>query len=108
MLNFFYYKIYSESSMFITKRRFILKTCGTTTPLECIKRFLHFVNEFTGFDEVEDVFYSRKNFERPELQKDTYRNFKLEIQTLDIIFKGSMYKFYLKTNTVQVPIQITI
>jgi len=48
------------------------------------------VREFTGFDEVEDVFYSRKNFERPELQKDTYRNFKLEIESLDIIFKGSM------------------
>ncbi|VVC30974.1 S-adenosylmethionine decarboxylase,S-adenosylmethionine decarboxylase, core,S- [Cinara cedri] len=81
--------VLSESSMFVTKRRFILKTCGTTTPIECIKLFLLYVNEFTGFDEVEDVFYSRKNFERPELQKDTYRNFKLEIQTLDIIFKGT-------------------
>lgn len=82
--------IYSESSMFVTKRRFILKTCGTTTPIECIKLLLIIVHEFTGFDEVEDVFYSRKNFERPELQKDTYRSFELEMQTLDIIFKGSM------------------
>lgn len=81
----------SESSMFVSKRRFILKTCGTTTPIECIKPLLLLVHEFTGFDEVEDVFYSRKNFERPELQKDIYRNFKIEIQTLDIIFKGSMY-----------------
>lgn len=84
------YDICSESSMFVTKSRFILKTCGTTTPIECIKPLLLYVHEFTGFDEVEDVFYSRKNFERPELQKDTYRSFKLEIQTLDIIFKGSM------------------
>lgn len=76
--------------MFVTKRRFILKTCGTTTPIECIKDLLLNVREFTGFDEVEDVFYSRKNFERPELQKDTYRNFKLEIESLDIMFKGSM------------------
>lgn len=81
---------YSESSMFVTKRRIILKTCGTTTPIECIKPLLLNVHEFTGFDKVEDVFYSRKNFERPELQKDTYRNFKLEIESLDIMFKGSM------------------
>ncbi|XP_027842804.2 S-adenosylmethionine decarboxylase proenzyme 2 [Aphis gossypii] len=81
--------VLSESSMFVTKRRFILKTCGTTTPIECIKPLLLNVHEFTGFDEVEDVFYSRKNFERPELQKDTYRNFKLEIESLNIIFKGT-------------------
>lgn len=81
--------IYSESSMFVTKDRFILKTCGTTTPIECIKPLLLNVHKFTGFDEVGDVFYSRKNFERPELQKDTYRSFQLEIQSLDILFKGS-------------------
>ncbi|XP_025425868.1 S-adenosylmethionine decarboxylase proenzyme isoform X2 [Sipha flava] len=75
--------------MFVAKRRFILKTCGTTTPIEYIKPLLIYVYEFTGFDEVEDVFYSRKNFEHPELQKDTYRSFQLEIQTLDIIFKGT-------------------
>lgn len=81
--------ILSESSMFITKDRFILKTCGTTTPIECIKSLLLNVHKFTGFNKVQDVFYSRKNFKRPELQKDTYRSFQLEIQSLDIIFKGT-------------------
>lgn len=88
---------YSESSMFISKQKFILKTCGTTTPIECIKLLLLNVYKFTGFDEVEDVFYSRKNFERPELQKDTYRSFQLEIQSLDIIFKRSEYIIYFNT-----------
>jgi len=94
--------------MFVTKRRFILKTCGTTTPIECIKPLLLYVHEFTGFDEVEDVFYSRKNFERPELQKDTYRSFKIEIQTLDIIFKGSMYQYYIKKNNITQLIKLFI
>jgi len=77
--------------MFVTKQRFILKTCGTTTLIECIKPLLLNVYEFSGFDKVEDVFYSHKNFERPELQKDTYHNFELEAKTLDIMFEGSMY-----------------
>jgi len=92
----------SESSMFVTKRRFILKTCGTTTPIECIKPLLLNVHEYTGFDEVEDVFYSRKNFERPELQNDTHRNFKLETESLNIIFKGSMYILCFRSNIINI------
>lgn len=76
--------------MFITKRRFILKTCGTTTPLNCIKLLIYYVHKFTGFHVIDNVFYSHKNFEHPELQNYIYRNFKLEIQTLDILLKGSM------------------
>lgn len=92
-----HYDIYSESSMFISKRQFILKTCGTTTPIECIKLLLVNVYKFTGFDEVYDVFYSHKNFERPELQKDSYHTFKLEIQSLDFIFKRSEYTIHFYT-----------
>lgn len=76
--------------MFITKYQFILKTCGTTTPLNCIQLLLHYVIKFTGFRVVDNVYYSRKNFEHPELQKYIYRNFKLEIQTLDVLLKKSM------------------
>ena len=34
----------------------------------------------------QDIFYSRKNFERPELQLKPYRSFKHEVATLDQIF----------------------
>ena len=45
--------VLSESSMFISKRRFILKTCGTTTPLDCIEHLTRLVTEHAKFDTVE-------------------------------------------------------
>ena len=34
----------------------------------------------------QDIFYSRKNFERPELQLKPYQSFKQEVATLDQMF----------------------
>ena len=45
-----YNVICSESSMFITRNRFILKTCGKTTLLAAIKPLLELVYEKCGFD----------------------------------------------------------
>ncbi|KAE8751800.1 hypothetical protein FOCC_FOCC001649 [Frankliniella occidentalis] len=84
--------VLSESSMFVSKDRFILKTCGTTTPLECVEPLLKLVKLHAGFNAYEDVFYSRKNFKRPELQKSPHRSFDQEVDLLNSIFKdGSSY-----------------
>ncbi|KAI5750367.1 hypothetical protein M8J76_015143 [Diaphorina citri] len=84
--------VLSESSMFIAKRRFILKTCGTTTPLQCLKSLLTLVEQYAGFDQVEDIFYSRKNFKRPDLQKKDYRSFDQEVELLNALFlRGHAY-----------------
>ncbi|XP_019868756.1 S-adenosylmethionine decarboxylase proenzyme isoform X2 [Aethina tumida] len=84
--------VLSESSMFISKRRFILKTCGTTTPLLCLKPLLHLAEQFAGFTEVEDLFYSRKNYKRPELQVTPHQHFDQEVALLDTLFPdGAAY-----------------
>ncbi|CAG7675280.1 unnamed protein product [Allacma fusca] len=78
--------VLSESSLFISKKRVILKTCGTTTPLQCLKYLMLLVETYTGFDAVENVFYSRKNYKRPELQRSPHRNFKEELAILQAFF----------------------
>lgn len=79
--------VLSESSMFISKRRWILKTCGTTTPLNCLKPLMKLAADM-GFNEISDFFYSRKNFSRPELQLLPHRLFCEEVKFLDTIFEG--------------------
>ncbi|XP_076163974.1 S-adenosylmethionine decarboxylase [Ptiloglossa arizonensis] len=78
--------VLSESSMFLSKRRLILKTCGTTTPLQCLEPLLKLVKEHTGFEEVENVFYSRKNYKKPELQISPHQAFEEEVALLDTFF----------------------
>jgi len=84
--------VLSESSMFVSKRRIILKTCGSTTPLLCLKSLLYLVRRYAGFDEVQDLFYSRKNYKRPELQQEPHRTFADEATLLDSMFHdGAAY-----------------
>ncbi|XP_053662080.1 S-adenosylmethionine decarboxylase proenzyme [Anopheles marshallii] len=79
--------VLSESSMFVSKRRWILKTCGTTTPLQCFEPLLRLAAEIAGYTEIEDLFYSRKNYKRPELQVSPHRGFDEEVAFLDSFFE---------------------
>jgi S-adenosylmethionine decarboxylase len=72
--------------MFVSKRRWILKTCGTTTPLQCLEPLLSMAFEIGGYSEIEDFFYSRKNYKRPELQVSPHRGFEEEVAFLDQFF----------------------
>lgn len=79
--------VLSESSMFVSKRRWILKTCGTTTPLQCLEPLLRLASEIAGYGEIDDLFYSRKNFKRPEMQVSPHRGFEEEVAFLDSFFE---------------------
>lgn len=84
--------VLSESSMFISHDRFLIKTCGSTALLRCLEPIIFLAKEVAGFDEVLDVFYSRKNFMRPELQETPHRDFTLETEVLDSYFEeGAAY-----------------
>jgi len=81
----------SESSMFVSQRRWILKTCGTTTPLKCLEQLLELA-KVEGYCVISDIFYSRKNFTRPEVQNSPHKGFYEEVTYLDSIFpEGRSY-----------------
>lgn len=80
--------VLSESSLFINKNRLMIKTCGTTTLLYAVKPVIEAALEFAGFDAIEDVFYSRKRFMRPDLQKSPHTSFDEEVECLQELFGG--------------------
>lgn len=80
--------VLSESSMFVSDCRFILKTCGSTSLLHTVKPLLDIAEKFCGLNKVQKFFYSRKNFMRPELQPEPHVNFEDEIAHLDELFEN--------------------
>ncbi|KAE9555276.1 hypothetical protein FO519_001527 [Halicephalobus sp. NKZ332] len=71
--------VLSESSLFISDTRIILKTCGSTKLLEAIDHLLHLAK-------------NRKNFLKPELQPFVHQNFDNEVEHLDSFFEeGAAY-----------------
>ncbi|XP_026885617.1 S-adenosylmethionine decarboxylase proenzyme isoform X3 [Electrophorus electricus] len=88
--------ILSESSMFVSKRRFILKTCGTTLLLQALVPLLELAREYCGFDAIENFFYSRKNFMKPTHQEFPHRNFEEEVEFLSQIFPSTLSNTPLK------------
>ncbi|CAH0720513.1 unnamed protein product, partial [Brenthis ino] len=78
--------VLSESSMFVSRRRWILKTCGKTTPLRCLRAVLQLAQEAAGHSRVQNVFYSRREFARPTAQLKPHDNFDSEVELLDSFF----------------------
>jgi len=81
--------VLSESSLFVYSYKIMIKTCGTTTLLECVPRLLEYAEDL-GI-EVDYVTYSRKTFKFPSRQMDPHRDFNDEISTLNQWFNGEGY-----------------
>ncbi|KAL7281293.1 hypothetical protein ACG7TL_004602 [Trametes sanguinea] len=82
----------SESSLFVSPHRLILKTCGTTLNLLGVPRILEIARDHAGLSSVYRLFYSRKAFMFPERQMGPHREWKAEIEFLDNLFpNGSAY-----------------
>ncbi|KAI8993783.1 S-adenosylmethionine decarboxylase [Trametes punicea] len=82
----------SESSLFISPHRLILKTCGTTLNLLGVPRILEIARDHADLPSVYRLFYSRKAFMFPERQMGPHREWKAEIEFLDNLFpNGSAY-----------------
>ena len=71
--------ILSESSMFVSKYRIILKTCGTSLCLNALPYIIELVKKECGLDTVADCFYSRKNFMKPDHQPHPHHAFENEV-----------------------------
>jgi len=80
--------VLSESSLFVFEDRIMIKTCGTTTLLNAIPKFLEFA-QLKGLA-VEYVFYCRKNFLFPEKQPAEYRTFQNESKLLGKYFENGV------------------
>ncbi|CAD7670693.1 unnamed protein product [Nyctereutes procyonoides] len=75
----------SESSMFISKRHFILKTRGTSLLLKALVPLLKLARDYSGFDSIQSFSYSRKNFLEVSHQGYSHLNFQEEIEFLNAI-----------------------
>ncbi|VDK23524.1 unnamed protein product [Taenia asiatica] len=81
----------SESSLFITENRIILKTCGQTQILQSLKPLIQYAMRL-GFAQYV-VYYSRRSFLFPELQVEPHGDFRNEISVLDKFCKRAGYTF---------------
>jgi len=66
----------------------LLKTCGTTTLLYAVRPIIEAAFKYSGFDAIEDLFFSRKKFMRPELQKMPHNSFEQEVTFLEDLLGG--------------------
>jgi S-adenosylmethionine decarboxylase len=87
----------SESSMFVSPYRLVLKTCGTTTLLLCLEKLIQ-ISQSVGLSVVDQFFYSRKSFMFPEYQKFPHTNWDDEVKFIEKKFSGGSAYVVGKTN----------
>jgi len=83
--------VLSESSMFISKNRFIIKTCGITRLLYSVDPVIKLAKKYAHMSKVQNFFYSRRVFLRPEEQSDIHKKFDNEVDFLEKIIPGTAY-----------------
>jgi len=76
----------SESSMFVSPYRFMIKTCGTTTLLNAVPRIIDIAKQYCGLDTISAFFYSRKCFMFPDRQVRPHGSWSEEVDFLEGIF----------------------
>jgi len=76
----------SESSMFVSPYRFMIKTCGTTTLLNAVPKILDIAKQYCGLDTISAFFYSRKCFMFPDRQERPHGSWDDEVNFLEKIF----------------------
>jgi len=90
--------VLSESSMFISSNRFIIKTCGITKLLFSIQPLFELVKEYTNMT-VMNFFYSRRVYLKPEEQIGIHQTFNTEVTYLkEYVPDGSPYIIGSKEN----------
>lgn len=84
--------VLSESSMFVSKNRLILKTCGITKLLDAVEPIIMLAKKYSGLEHIENFFYSRRIYLRPDEQRGQHKSFSDEAKFLNKIFvEGSAY-----------------
>lgn len=78
--------VLSESSLFVSDHRLLIKTCGTTTLLTTLQRILQLAATYANLNKVAVCNYSRRNFLRPELQPSFHQTFGDEVEILENLF----------------------
>jgi len=81
----------SESSMFVSPYRFMIKTCGTTTLLNAVPKILEIAKQHCGLDSISAFFYSRKCFMFPDRQERPHGSWNDEVDFLEKIFPECNY-----------------
>jgi len=86
--------VLSESSMFVAKDHIVMKTCGKTKLLNCVEPLLELTQVYLGIASIQNMFYSRKVYLKPNQQEENYQSFDQEVKLLRKYFpKGIVHTF---------------